>query len=730
MNFKGLKNAENRIFIKNLLFQAAWCMLLTQVFLTETKIPLPSVRVTVPCLGLICLSMLICLNYSLKQLVIVGALGITGILTTYISKNSFVLWACVLLACSKDIRYKHTLKYMLAAMTAVFIIAVTLAASGIIENVVVRGTHGEMNKFALGFGAANMTHAYVLTMCLLAAVLFYDKINVLHCIAAILANIILFHWTKCKTSAALIILLFTAIPVIKCLSKNITGKKILQGLMLIGNVGIILSILLLVTLPYFYDENAFWVKLLGHFGTVKARFRLSSIFVSNYKITLFGNYIHELTDHSLYLDIGYEVLLLRYGIIFTLIFCCGSIYLLRYFRKNEMYAQYLAVMLILIHTCMENLYIIAFYNFTYFWLAENCLWRGKTAYSKNNSDRKKFFLRLNKIKTNNAGFKAVKDCEQILLNNGFEPYDIYIRVFSSRILNILVNLGAHLKLELIPENSDLVIAHPLYDIGFNYIKLLETEKKQKNIRLIFLIHDLLSLRENTEKSFKTTDKEMTGAADIIIAHNSSMKKYLTTEYNIPENRVVILGLFDYLCEVNANKPEPKEKSEDIIIAGNLNPSKAGYLNKLGSLKKLHFQLYGGNYSDIGCDNMNYHGSFSPEELPCMLKGAFGLVWDGDSEKTCSGNCGEYLRYNDPHKTSLYFAAGIPVITWREAAIADIIEENHAGITVEDLGEITERISEISDEEYSGLCSNAERLGDRIRAGQNLEEVIKNIYGRE
>ena len=67
---------------------------------------------------------------------------------------------------------------------------------------------------------------------------------------------------------------------------------------------------------------------------------------------------------------------------------------------------------------------------------------------------------------------------------------------------------------------------------------------------------------------------------------------------------------------------------------------------------------------------------------------------------------------------------------REAAIADIIEENHAGITVEDLGEITERISEISDEEYSGLCSNAERLGDRIRAGQNLGEVIKNIYGRE
>ena len=306
---------------------------------------------------------------------------------------------------------------------------------------------------------------------------------------------------------------------------------------------------------------------------------------------------------------------------------------------------------------------------------------------------------------------------------------IYVRVFSSKLLNALVNLGIYLKLELLPKNRDLFIAHPLYDIGFDYIKLLEKEKRQKNIRLIFLIHDLPSLRTDTAKTFKITDKEMSEAADIIIAHNTSMNKYLTEEYKVPEDRVVELGLFDYLCKVNANKSKPKEKSKDIIIAGNLNPSKAGYLSSLGSLRGLHFQLYGGDYSDTGSDNVDYHGSFSPEELPDMLEGAFGLVWDGDSEETCSGNCGEYLRYNNPHKTSLYLAAGIPVITWNEAAIAGIIEKNHVGITVSGLDEISEKISEISEEEYSRLRSNAEKLGERIRAGLNLEEAIKNIYSR-
>lgn len=63
--------------------------------------------------------------------------------------------------------------------------------------------------------------------------------------------------------------------------------------------------------------------------------------------------------------------------------------------------------------------------------------------------------------------------------------------------------------------------------------------------------------------------------------------------------------------------------------------------------------------------MIWHGSFKPEESPEHLQG----VWDGDSVDTCAGNTGAYLRYNNPHKTSLYLACGMPVIVWKEAAIA-------------------------------------------------------------
>lgn len=720
-----LNNTENRMFFKNLLFQFAWCLLMTQVFLVETTIPLGAVRVTGICLGLICLSVLVCLNYSLKQWLIVGALGIVGILTSYISENNFALWSCILLACAKDIRYELTLRYMLIAMTVIFILAFALSSCGVIENIALIGTHGMRNKFSMGFLSANTAHAYFLTMCLLTVVLFYEKIGLVIAAAAIALNLLYFHLTKCKTSVALIVLLFAAVLITKKLRGSSWGRKLMQVLMLIGNVGIVLSMLILVGLPYFYRSDAPWISYFEHYGTVLARISLSHYFLENYHITFFGNYIHELVDHSYYLDIGYEVLLLRYGILFTMLFCVGSIYLLRYFRKKEGYAQYLAVMLILIHTCMENWYLIAFYNFSYFWMAEYFIWRNPAEEKADYDCRKKLFLRLNIEKANNAGFKAVRDCEKILQEIGFGAYDLYTRVFSLKSLNLAINGMIYLKLLLLPKNCDLVIAHPLYEIGFDYVGLLQRAKKEKNLRLIFLVHDLPSLRVDHAKTFKMTDGEMCAAADIIIVHNERMKKYIAETFGAAENKLKVLGLFDYLCDF---REMPKRgKGKDIIIAGNLNRAKAGYLEKLSEQKDLAFRLYGGKDQNPEGDNVHYHGSFSPEELPGRLEGNFGLVWDGDSEKTCSGNFGEYLRINNPHKTSLYLAAGIPVIAWREAAIAEIISDQKLGITVSELGEISGKIDAISEAEYAQMQANVKVVGNALRTGAHLRSVFEDMY---
>lgn len=94
--------------------------------------------------------------------------------------------------------------------------------------------------------------------------------------------------------------------------------------------------------------------------------------------------------------------------------------------------------------------------------------------------------------------------------------------------------------------------------------------------------------------------------------------------------------------------------------------KSRYIYEFGSLanksSKLQINAYGNHFDQSKAEKaLCYKGSFHPDVLPGILEGDFGLVWDGISAQSCIGNTGEYLKYNDPHKTSLYIASGIPVI---------------------------------------------------------------------
>lgn len=161
----------------------------------------------------------------------------------------------------------------------------------------------------------------------------------------------------------------------------------------------------------------------------------------------------------------------------------------------------------------------------------------------------------------------------------------------------------------------------------------------------------------------------------------------------------------------------------VIIAGALSKHKAGYIYNLP--ENCNFNLYGINFErEKASSNTNYVGAFNPEELIYNLQGSFGLVWDGDSSATCTGVYGDYLKINNPHKTSMYLAAGIPVIIWEEAALANFIKKNHCGITIKSTDEIRNIIDNMLDEEYETLKANACKIGGKLRRGYFLKSAMK------
>ena len=116
------------------------------------------------------------------------------------------------------------------------------------------------------------------------------------------------------------------------------------------------------------------------------------------------------------------------------------------------------------------------------------------------------------------------------------------------------------------------------------------------------------------------------------------------------------------------------------------------------------------------------------ELMEIIRGSFGLVWDGCTADTCDGASGEYLKYNNPHKMALYLASGLPVIVWDESAMAEFVTKEKCGLTVADLGMIPDILRSLSNEDYELMRINACRIGSGMRKGVHISTAVERALG--
>ena len=89
-----------------------------------------------------------------------------------------------------------------------------------------------------------------------------------------------------------------------------------------------------------------------------------------------------------------------------------------------------------------------------------------------------------------------------------------------------------------------------------------------------------------------------------------------------------------------------------------------------------------------------------------------------------------MRYNNPHKLSLYLSSGLPVIIWKQAAEATFVEKNGVGYTVKSLYEIPELMKKISENEYKNITENVSRISKKLINGEYMQlalrEALSNI----
>ena len=162
----------------------------------------------------------------------------------------------------------------------------------------------------------------------------------------------------------------------------------------------------------------------------------------------------------------------------------------------------------------------------------------------------------------------------------------------------------------------------------------------------------------------------------------------------------------------------------VVYAGNL--KKSTFLKSIPDDIGITINCYGRAISRINefSKSIVYKTSFQPENVS-ILDGSWGLVWDGLSLDTCVGDFGDYLKYNSPHKLSLYIVSELPLIVWESSALSSYVKEKGIGITISSIKEIKERISIITDEEYDRILRNVKKESEILRSGGHLIAFLKN-----
>ena len=337
------------------------------------------------------------------------------------------------------------------------------------------------------------------------------------------------------------------------------------------------------------------------------------------------------------------------------------------------------------------------------------------------------YISRNYYNLTSAGNKAKTDNEDTLVEMGAINLGLPRSIRNSKILAFFLDLIGIIRACILLQKDDvLFLQYPVK----KYFSFLCHVAHLKGARTVSLIHDLGSFRRKK----LTIQKEINrlSNSDYIIASNEKMKGWLE-EHGL-QKPVGALGLFDYRSESKCSEEVTEREQVKVVYAGALSMKKNSFLVDLSQTLS-HWQLLVcGNKEGLQGLQENpqitYQGFVPSEEFIKHIDADFGLVWDGDSLAGCSGEYGQYLKWNSPHKVSFYLRAGLPLIIWKEAAVAPIIEEAGAGITIRSLEELDDRLKALTLEDYQKMKANTVIMAKRLNEGyflhQALEEFNKHI----
>lgn len=337
-------------------------------------------------------------------------------------------------------------------------------------------------------------------------------------------------------------------------------------------------------------------------------------------------------------------------------------------------------------------------------------------------ERRLCYISRNYKGRHSAGNKAKGDYEDIVVQAGAHNLGLRRTYCKEKILAFLIDLAGIVVYTFSVRKDDVVFLQ--YPIK-KYFSFICRIAQWRGASTVAFIHDLGSFRRK-RLSVKQELRRLSNA-DYIIAANDVMAQWLK-EKGLKQP-CIGLGLHDYRSESEPKKRQYESAPSKIVYAGSIAERKNMFLVKLsGFIKHCEIHVYGSNHiADLKpSENLILHSAMESDDFIATATGDFGLVWDGDSLTGCTGDFGEYLRVNTPHKASFYLRAGLPLIVWSGSAIAQIVEREGIGIVVDRIDNIEDILESLTVNDMRLMRDNVERVSRDLANGMSMRRALAQI----
>ncbi len=322
-----------------------------------------------------------------------------------------------------------------------------------------------------------------------------------------------------------------------------------------------------------------------------------------------------------------------------------------------------------------------------------------------------------------SGNKAKTDNEDTLEEMGAVNLGLHRTLYNNKVVKFLLDLlGILLYCLRVRRNDIILLQYPVK----KYFSFICHMAHLRGAKVITLIHDLGSMRRKKLTVEKEIDRLM--HADYVIASNGVMQQWLK-EHGY-KNQLGALGLFDYRSHtVHQESSTPREDNEHTLVyAGALAMRKNAFILQLPDvIKGYKLHIYG-NRSGLPTlkesPQLIFHNFMPADQFIESAEGDFGFVWDGDTIDSCTGNFGEYLRWNSPHKVSFYLRAGMPIIIWKEAALAGLIQSEGIGLCISSIEELNTLLPQVTSEQMNAMRARVRMVSDRLAHGEFFKHALE------